>query len=269
MGAAFSCYGVTIGVRSTSADGFADLAQCAPRAFRRTQADRVTVLYSFVPGGEGPRRGTKTFHLLYRNSSVIGRSLRLDDVRAAFVGDVGLRIGDLSPSHVFIHAGVVGFGDGVVLIPGKSRAGKTSLVRALVERGGTYFSDEFAVVDSRGRVFPWAEPLAIRPPGARKGVPHAAAALGFRSGTRALPVRMVLLTSFEPGRRFRPRAQSAATGMLHVLSHTLCAQRDPRRTLNVIGRALAGAAVYQGVRGEASLAARTVVGMLGRGERLR
>jgi hypothetical protein len=220
------------------------------------------VLYSLRVGGPGSRRGTRAFHLLYRNSILLRRSFDMHDIREAFAGDVGIRVGEQSPSRVFIHAGVVAFGHGVVLIPGKSRAGKTSLVRALLERGGTYFSDEFAVMDSRGLVSPWAEPLSIRPPGGDTGVRHSAESLGFRSGSGALPVRLVVLTSFEPGRRFRPRPKSTATGVLHALSHTLSAHTQPRRTLSVISRGLAGVSVYEGQRGEASAAARSILAIL-------
>ena len=40
--------------------------------------------------------------------------------------------------------------------------GKTTLVKALVEAGATYYSDEFAVLDKEGQVQPYPVPLSIR-----------------------------------------------------------------------------------------------------------
>ena len=51
-------------------------------------------------------------------------------------------------------AGVVGWENRAIVMPGASFAGKTTLVRAWLEAGATYYSDEFAVLDRAGRVHP-------------------------------------------------------------------------------------------------------------------
>ena len=230
------------------------------KAAKPIPAGVVEALYSYVPGGPGPRPGTRRFHILYRDATRLARSFDLDEVRRAFDRDLSMTVGSTARRRVFVHAGVVSFNDGAILIPGKSFSGKTTLVRALVDEGGVYYSDEYAVLDSRGRVSPWAEALSIRANGALEAAQsHSPEALGLKVGRKALPVRMIVLTSFEDGKRFRPRSMSPAAGALGLLEHTLPAQTRPRATLRALASAVLGAQVIRGARGEARDAARAIV----------
>ena len=56
---------------------------------------------------------------------------------------------------LFVHAGVVAHGGRALVAPGDSFSGKTTLVRALLAAGATYYSDEYAVLDEAGRVHPY------------------------------------------------------------------------------------------------------------------
>jgi len=61
---------------------------------------------------------------------------------------------------LWIHGGVAARARRAMLLCGTSGAGKSTLVAALLARGWTYFSDEFAVVDPRtATVFPF--PIAL------------------------------------------------------------------------------------------------------------
>ncbi len=252
-----------IGLRGSNAAALGQLHAWLPRATRRSAVSIVDGLYSLILGGVGPRAGVKTFHILYRNATQLARSLDLDEVRRAFDRDLSMLIGESAQRRVFVHAGVVSFRGGAILIPGRSFSGKTTLVQALVSQGAVYYSDEYAVLDSRGRVFPWAEPLSIRRHGPMKrGEAHSADSLGFKVGKRSLPVRMVVLTSFQKDRRFRPRCVSPATGALGLLEHTLVARKRPRAALRALASAVSTALVIKGPRGEAPDAARKIVRVL-------
>ena len=135
--------------------------------------------------------------------------------------------------------------------------------RAVVAEGGVYYSDEYAVLDSRGRVFPWAEPSSIRKDGARKRAEsHSPESLGIVAGKSALPVRLVVLTSFEKGRRFSPKKVTPAAGTLGLLEHTLPARKRPRASLRALTSAVSDARVIRGTRGDAGEAARAIVRFL-------
>ena len=67
--------------------------------------------------------------------------------------------------HMLMHAGSVSIGDAGVLIPGSSRAGKSSLTMSLLLRGGRYFSDEVGVVTTdTSELLPFPKPLSSRVP---------------------------------------------------------------------------------------------------------
>jgi hypothetical protein len=254
---------VRIGFRATEAAGLRALKAWLPQAVKPSRSPVVKALYCFILGGPGASSGVKRFHVLYRDAKRLARSLDLDEVRRAFDRDLSLLIGEMAIRRVFIHAGVVGLKGGAVVIPGKSFSGKTTLVQALVAEGGVYYSDEFAVLDSRGRVSPWAEPLSIRQDGARKpSEAHSPQSLGMVAGKTALPVRLVVLTSFEKGRRFRPGKVTPAAGTLGLLEHTLPARRRPRAALQALCSAMSGAQAIRGPRGEAGDAARAIVRFL-------
>lgn len=226
-----------------------------PKAFRESSARSVPTLYSWVVGGSAERSSVKKFHILYRDAILIARSLDVEEVRRAFDRDVPMRIGEMSKNRVFVHAGVVAFEDGVVLVPGKSLSGKTSLVKALAEHGGTYYSDDLAVIDSRGMVSPWAEPLSIRTSHQKPGVPAEPRALGMKVGRKKLPIRLVVITSFIKKKRFLPAAQTPAAGVLALLENSFSVHRRPRANLATLSRAMRAARVLKGPRGDAKDAA--------------
>lgn len=65
-----------------------------------------------------------------------------------------------------IHAGVVLLGNDAVLLPGSAGRGKTTLTAALVRSGGTYFSDEIALLEETSLdVRPMPLAMTIKPGG--------------------------------------------------------------------------------------------------------
>lgn len=66
--------------------------------------------------------------------------------------------------HALVHAAVASLDDRALILPGRSGAGKTTLVAALALAGWTYLSDEVACLGPDGaRVRPYPRPLALEP----------------------------------------------------------------------------------------------------------
>ena len=151
---------------------------------------------------------------------------------------------------VAVHAGVVADGDRAIVIPGMSFSGKTTLVRALVEAGAVYYSDEYAMFDEEGRVHPYARLLSFRPPDGRP-VELNVEELGGVVGTEPLPVGMVLATRYRPGAEWEPNQLSAGAGVLALLEQAIPAESRPEQTLRVLRKAVEGAVVLESARGEA------------------
>jgi hypothetical protein len=163
-----------------------------------------------------------------------------------------------SPDYIFVHAGVVGSGNRAILMPGMSFTGKTTLVRALVEAGAAYYSDEFAVLDETGRVHPYPRRLSVRqrlvgdnttltePP-----VEYEVEQLGGTAGVEPLPVGLVIATRYRPRGEWHPREITGGAKALTLIEHALPAQLRPEQTMRYVTRAVAGAVTLEGERGDA------------------
>lgn len=212
--------------------------------------------YSLVVGGASGR--VKRFHLLYLEGARIARTLELDEALAAFETDTRFRVAMLAEGRVFVHAGVVGWRGGAILVPGASFAGKTTLVAELVRAGATYFSDEFAVIDERGRVHPFSKALSIRHAGGAQRVdPRGLGAVA----TRPLPVRAIADVAWKQSGRWRVTAASPGQGVLALLRNAVTARMKPDAVLPTLTLAAANAVVVRGSRGEAAEAAAALLAL--------
>lgn len=168
----------------------------------------------------------------------------------AFEGTVRFEVARRAAHWVFVHAGVVGWQDRAMVIPGPSFSGKSTLVGALVEAGATYYSDECAVFDPHGRVYPFAQPLMRRlPSGLRERRNYTE--LGA-VGVRALPVSLIVSTRFVPGATSALTTASPGRGMLALMANAVRAQAEPTRVMRVLARASESAFTLEGDRDEAA-----------------
>jgi len=260
-GLAFTAYGVSVGVRVSDRSVLERVRALLPPGWRPAGKRTVRRLYSLIVGGPTSRPGVRRFNILYADGARLLRTHDLEETLAQLELDLELHVAERAPRRTFVHAGVVGWNGRAIVIPGRSFSGKSSLVQALVKAGASYYSDEFAVLDERGRVHPYPIPLAIRP--GRDGGPpmkYRAEELGGVAGVRPLPVGLVLFTRYVGGTRFRPRPLSAGRAVLELLAHTLPARRRPGRVLDALTQAVAQASVLRGTRGEAEETARQILG---------
>ncbi len=251
VGFSLKSYGVRIGIRSNDPAALARVCRHLPSEWENVSSSVVDRVYSILIGGKGPRAHVRHLNLLYGDHVRLVRSLDLDTVFETLESDLRLFVAELARHRVFVHAGVVGWKGKAIVIPGRSYSGKSTLVAELVRAGATYYSDEYAVLDSRGRVHPFSKPLELREDGDFKQTKITAAELGGQSGTRPLPVGLVLMTQFKNGAHWRPRKLTAGKGVLEMLFNTVSARRSPERALATLQRVAAQADVLKGVRGDA------------------
>jgi hypothetical protein len=160
-------------------------------------------------------------------------------------------------AHVFIHAGVVCGGDTAIVIPGSSRSGKTTLVAELVRAGASYYSDDYAVVDSDGMIHPYPKPLSVRSDGPGPGQPVPVPEVQI--ATRPIRAGLIVVTSYEAGARWRPTVCTSGEGALELLQHTVVARSRPGQALAAVCRLARGTRVLRGARGEASAVAEALL----------
>lgn len=164
--------------------------------------------------------------------------------------DMQFYVAEVSPTRVFTHAGVVGWRGRALIFPGRTFSGKSTLVAALVKAGATYYSDEYAVFDSQGRVHPYPRALSLRDDSGKGVGSYSAEELGGAAGSRPLRVGLVVMTEYKPGASWRPRALSRGQAALALLANTVSARFQPRIALATLKKAVSRAPVLIGARGE-------------------
>jgi hypothetical protein len=130
----------------------------------------------------------------------------------------------------------------------------------MLQHGAAYFSDECAVLDREGRVYPYPKPMFVRHrDGSRTRI--GAEACGAICGEGPLPVRIVLITRFSPGAEWRPRVITPGQAVLEMLACTSSTREQPRVVLQTLRRVAARALCLKGERGEADRVAGAVMNL--------
>lgn len=166
--------------------------------------------------------------------------------------------------YIPIHAGAVALGDRALLVPGMSRAGKSTLVAALIANGATYLSDEYALLDAEGRIHPYARPLLLRVPGRlpeeRTAVP--ARRLTTAIGSSATHLCAIAALRYSDDAELSLERVPSSEGMLYLLQNTPRAVSGDGRTVAAVMRATRMAQVYRGERGDAEAAVEPLLALL-------
>lgn len=169
-----------------------------------------------------------------------------------------LFLGSTTREAVFVHAGVVAWKGGALVVPGRSYTGKSSLTHALLRAGATYLSDEYAIIDPQGQVHAFPRRLSLRLEGGQTERVDAAAE-GFPIGEGPLPLKAVLDCPYEKAAVWQPKPLSRGEGVLKMLANTVSAQAAPELAMRCLSRGVENAQCFQSPRGEADLAAAKIL----------
>lgn len=249
-GISFVSHGARIGVRVNDPDALDWLRPYLPPGWRPARSPVVDYLYSLRIGGQ-TRPGLRHFHLLYSGVARLARTHDLDELSSELESALHFNVAVAATQKLFVHAGVVGWHDRAIVMPGRSLSGKTTLVAALVAAGATYYSDEYALFDSRGRVHPYPKALSIRQEDGGRPRRFPAEQLDGRVGSEPLPCAMVVVTDYRARARWRPRALTAGQALLALLDNTPLARTRPEHSLPVLSAAASGAASFESERPDA------------------
>jgi len=161
-----------------------------------------------------------------------------------------------------VHAGVVLWGGRALLLPGATHAGKSSLVAELLRTGATYFSDEYALLDSEGYVHPYPRPLLLRN-GCPNSIPVLAGECNAPIGEGPAPVGWILFLEYQPDGAWSVSSVPQSEAVLALLRNTPHAWADSPDLVGVFRRAVAGATCYGGYRAGAVDAAGQILQLVG------
>lgn len=173
-----------------------------------------------------------------------------------------LTVATLAKDLVFVHAGVVGWRSKAIVIPGRSLTGKTTLVLSMVEAGADYYSDEYAIFDSDGKVHPY-----WRLPKVRTVSGHKVADLllgNVLNGPPPVPISLgwVLISRYEPEGSWQPQRLTSGETLLGLLDNTVPLRLRPEQSVKTLAKAIANAQGFEGSRGEAGDWAQQVLARL-------
>jgi hypothetical protein len=251
------CHGVGFGVRVNSRALWNLVARRAAEFLPSVQVNapgRIDWSYSLVEQAPAETVGaTSGIIVLSGRRRICVAPGRLAAVQA-MCSDLQMKMAEMSPQAVFIHAGVVGWKGRAIVLPGRSFSGKSTLVAALLQRGATYYSDEFAVFRN-GFVHPFPCPLHIRSRKGQTGRRIPAPRMQAGIGTAPLPVGLVLFLSFRGQSGWSVRRLSPGHGILGLLRNAVAARSRPAETLRALSSAVLQAPAWRGRRGEAAVAA--------------
>lgn len=237
----FEAFGVRVAV---AAPGALDdqVGAVLPPARRSCDPAGADVAFGLVDTPDGTA--------VAKDGELLTVGLPLDTALEVLEREVRTEVALRAPELIFVHAGVVAHDGRGLVLPGASFAGKTTLVAALVRAGATYFSDEYAVLDREGRVHPYARRLAVRENGGARL--HDAADLGGVVGDGPVPVAAVVVTSYREGAAWEPAPLSHGEAVLALIENAVPAQSRPAEMLLAASRAVEGARLQHGERGDAN-----------------
>jgi hypothetical protein len=254
-GIAVEAHGVRLGIRVDDPAILPRLKAYLPFAWRPLLGSPATVqrLFSLQLAGPGGQA------VLYADEHEVCRSAQVEELLPLIqIGSTAF-VAEMAPHYVFVHAGTVEKHGRAILVPGISHSGKTALVAELVRAGATYYSDEYAVIDDEGYVHPYPQPLGLRQ--AEDSTHHWTSVedLGGTHGTLPIRVGLIVVTRHEAGATWQPIPLSRAEGLGALLINARATRRRPEAVLDVLGRAVTGARVLGGLRGEAPVAAGAIL----------
>jgi hypothetical protein len=255
----YSAFGVSWEMRADDVSAYHLLLDRLPAVSTPTSGRAMARTYVFRTLPSMVADGDVSFMLAADDRPLV-RSSESEVVADAFEDDLKFLLAERSPRKVFLRAGVVGWRDRAIVIPGGPHSGKSTLVRALVGCGATYYSDEYAVIEGNT-----VQPFPAR--SANWTLPGTALSywmdeLGKNSEPKPLPIGLILFAPYQAGAVFKPKLLPRGQSLLGMFKHAVASQRNPERVLRaleVVSRRCNG---LEGVRGDAHTAASYLIDRL-------
>lgn len=248
------CLGVKIGIRSNNFSLFNkiknNLSEILPIFYQESTESEVEHWISIIKGEDKPNEFT-----VYKDEEFAARNSSVEIIYDLIVSKIRATVAEFSSEYVFLHAGVVSWKGKAIIIPGKSRAGKTTLVSELIKRNCDYLSDEFAVIDKNGFVYPFPKKLSVR------GIIDEHRQLdinieeyGGIASEKPVPAGFILVTEYLNQKKRKPKIKinSSGEGVMSAVSNSISVRQNPKFVLEVLSKVANQAVVLETKRGEAA-----------------
>ncbi len=160
---------------------------------------------------------------------------------------VRFHVAEHAEDFVFLHAGNVIFEGLAIILPGRTHAEKSILVRGFVEAGATYLSNDLAVLDEQGRRYSFARRLSQR-----EGPFGPAIRIDMQADEhyRHPHVDVVIETSYSESATWSPERMTSPELLLFLCQHAVAIRERPQLHMEILRITAARASGYKSDRGE-------------------
>jgi predicted 2-oxoglutarate/Fe(II)-dependent dioxygenase YbiX len=250
---ALGCYGIEFRLIDTAGARLCSrLRDALPPEFVEATGSRAEVI-SYIVAQDEPAGSGETTGYRITCTGLLAESFHVvtaDSALELLLQHIDHTISRRSYQGLFVHAGVVGWRGMAIVIPGRSLTGKTTLVSELVRLGATYYSDEYAVLDDTGRVYPYRRPLVLRDQ--QTGSSGALRLQWENVLAEPLPIGLVVVAPYQPRSTWRPSILRNARAVLPIIEGTVLARQEFARILRIAACIAPRVITLQGVRPEAT-----------------
>ena len=246
----FESYGVTVAIESDSEEVLARAVATARSALlenvRVLECDRAEQRFQLRDNGAG------LFSIIQNGEALASNDPPDFRFWKYFDSLVRILVAEHAKSVVFVHAGVVGWRGGAIVLPGSSFAGKTTLVAELIRAGAEYFSDEYAVFDNTGLVHSFPRKLSMRTSEPLfDEQPVTVESIGGRAASAPAAVKCVLFAKFEADSAWNPEVLTLGQGMMEILPQTIAIRQNTEFAINILKKAIGSAIIVKSPRPDA------------------
>lgn len=177
-------------------------------------------------------------------------------------GDLHHWLATYTRGYLFVHAGCVSWRNRAIVLPGRSHAGKTTLTKALVEAGATYYSDDYAVVDAEGMIWPFPRRPHIRP--IDPAPFHRLDPVASNWPIGRIPIRAAIVAELRFDRQniWNVEQLTDGLGALSLLDNTVAARERPEDALHMMANVIDGAIAIKGIRDDPESSARRLLAIV-------
>ena len=240
-------FGVRIAIRLDDPSIVGRIAACLPPYWCLCSPAQIDRVYRFS------RAERELSWALFGDDVLLGRTVNLDALCDRFQSDLELFVAVHSRTHAIIHARVVGWEGRAIVIPVGSRSSTTSLVSALIDLGAEYYSDDYALIDGRGRVWPFPRRLSIHNASGEREARYAEDS-GPLVARGPLPIGWIVVTNRRSEER-PARELTTDQAVLELFSNAAAAETQPAFLLRTLRTAVRDAVVLAAPRVDATACA--------------
>ncbi len=254
----FLCYGARCGLCFDDFNISKNIKRLLPPYHELIDFDPNGQIYRLVTKAEEDLNG------LYLNGELIHRIKDFsEDIFDSIQSKIQMSLAVILPPEMYLlHAGAVVFEKVGILIPGDSFSGKTTLTREFLRAGAEYYSDDCAVIDKNGNLYPYSKTLSVRNFRQESEIVEAEK-MGAVLGRQPRPVRLIILAEYEDKQIWQSHRVSQGEAVWEIsknLFYPTSMTLYPAETLRTLANLATCATTLRGVRGEASETVEKILG---------